>query len=76
MLKLKVAQIFPKIAQNVAKAVFIWKMMFFKIAQKSLYILATFETKYFTQKFRKLPNLVTLFLFFSTRLELEIKPLK
>ena len=62
MLKLKVAQIFPKVAQNVYKAVFIWKGTFFQIAQKSLYIWATFETKYFTQNFRKSPNLVTLLL--------------
>ena len=40
MLKLKVAQIFPKVAQNVARAVIIGKWMFFKIAKKSLYILA------------------------------------
>ena len=45
MLKLKVAQIVPKVDQNVAKTVFIWQGMFFKIAQK--YIWATFETKYF-----------------------------
>ena len=40
MLKLKVAQIFPKVAQNVARAVIIGKWMFFKIAKKSLYISA------------------------------------
>ena len=60
MLKLKVAQIFPKVAPKIAKSVFIGKGMFFKIAPKSLYICATFETKYFTQNFRKSPNLVTL----------------
>ena len=60
MLKLKVAQIFPKVAPKIAKSVFIGKGMFFKIAPKSLYIWATFETKYFTQNFRKSPNLVTL----------------
>ena len=60
MLKLKVAQFFSKVAQNVAKSVSISKGTFFKIAQKSLYIWATFKTKYFTQNFRKSPNLVTL----------------
>ena len=60
MLKLKVAQIFPKVAQNVAKAVFIGKAMFFEITQKSLCIWATFQTIYFTQNFRKSPNQVTL----------------
>ena len=60
MLKLKVVQLFSKVAQNIAKSVFILKGTFFKIAQKSLYIWATFETKYFTQNFRKPPNLVTL----------------
>ena len=34
--------------------------MFFKIAQMSVYIWATFEAKYFTQNFIKSPNLVTL----------------
>ena len=57
---LKVAQIFPKVAQNVSKAVFIWNGMFFKLARKSLYTWATFETKYFTQIFKKSPNLDTL----------------
>ena len=51
MLRLKVAQFFPKVAQNVSKAIFIWKGMFFKIAQKSLYTWTTFETKYFTHNF-------------------------
>ena len=58
MLKLKVAQIVPKVDQNVAKTVFIWQGMFFKIAQK--YIWATIETKYLIQNFRISPNLVTL----------------
>ena len=64
MLKLKVAQIFA----NVAKAVFIWKGTFFKIALKSLNIWATFKTKYFTQNFRKSSILVTLCVISSTYL--------
>ena len=59
MLKLKVAQLFSKVAQNIAKSIFILKGTFFKIAQKSLYIWATFETKCFTQNLRKSPKLVT-----------------
>ena len=34
--------------------------MYFKIAQKSPYIWATFETKILTQNFKKSPILVTL----------------
>ena len=51
---------FPKVAQNVAKAVFTWNWMFFKIVQKSLYIWAIFVITIFTQNFKKSPNLVTL----------------
>ena len=58
--EIKSGPIFSKFAQNVAKSVFISKGTFFKIAQTSLHIWATFETKYFTQNFRKSPNLVTL----------------
>ena len=39
MLKLKMAQFFSKVAQNVAKSVFISKGTFFKIAQKPLGLL-------------------------------------
>ena len=60
MLKFKVGQIISKVAQNDVKSVFVSKGTFFKIAQTSLYIWATFETKYFTQNLRKSPNLVTL----------------
>ena len=60
MLKFKVGQIISKVAQNVAKSVFVSKGTFFKIAQTSLYIWSIFETKYFTQNLRKSPNLVTM----------------
>ena len=36
------------------------KRLFFKIAQKSLYIWATFDPNIFTQNFKNSPNLVTL----------------
>ena len=55
---------FPKAAQIVANTIFTWKGLFFKTAQKSQFIWATFETNIFSQNFKKLLNLITLQLFF------------
>ena len=38
MMMIKVAQIFPKVVQNVAKAVFIGEGMFFKIAEVTVHL--------------------------------------
>ena len=60
MLKYKVAQKFPKIAQKVNTAVYTWKWMFSKQPKNSTYIWATFVRKSITKNFQKSPNLVTL----------------
>ena len=55
MLRLKVAQIFPKLPNLFPKQFSSEIWMFFKIVQKSQYTWATFETKYFTQNFKNPP---------------------
>ena len=55
MLKLKVAQIIPKVAQKVAQAVFYLKSNVL-IAQKVTCIWATFVIKFVTNNFQKSPN--------------------
>ena len=52
--------IFPKSSQKVVKVVFNERIMFFKIAQVSTYILAAFEETFVTQNLKISPNLVTL----------------
>ena len=56
ILKLKVAKNFQKLA----RAVFTWRVLFFKVAQKLPYTWATFVNKFVTKNFRKLANLITL----------------
>ena len=60
MLKYKVAQNFPKIAQKVTSAVYTWKWMFSKQPNNSTYIWATFVRKSVNMNFKISPILVTL----------------
>ena len=61
ILKLKVAQVFRKVAQKVTSPVWLKMWWFSQLPKKSPNIWATFVTKFIAKKFQKSPNLVTLF---------------
>ena len=54
MLKYKVAQKFPKVAQKVTAAVYTWKWMFSKLPKKSTHIRATCVRKFVIKNFSKI----------------------